>query len=72
MFFAAGRVDNGYARKVFWPNARLFFEIDAGGEVARYEWRDLSTGRVTLVGTRVQTPSRGSIFGRDPASEDRF
>lgn len=52
--FASGLVVGNEPTKLFWPDARLHFVLDSGGEVERFEWREVATGIVTSAGTRVR------------------
>lgn len=52
--FAAGLVEGDEPTKLYWPDARLHFVLDSGGEVERFEWREVVTGIVTSVGTRMR------------------
>lgn len=52
--FAAGRIDGGSVRKVFWPGARMHFVLGERGKVDGFEWREATTARVTSVGRRVR------------------
>jgi CubicO group peptidase (beta-lactamase class C family) len=53
--FAMGRRDAGGApAKLFWPDERAVFVVDSGGEVLRYEYRDVRDATVWGSGVRIQ------------------
>lgn len=52
--FAAGLITREGPTKIYWPEARLYFMLDEGGEVSGYQWRQLDTGEITSTATRVR------------------
>ena len=52
--FAAGLVEDGEPKKIYWPDERVHFVLDEAGEVEGCEWRSVATGEVINEGTRIQ------------------
>ncbi len=56
--FAAGLVEDGEPKKIYWPEERIHFVLDESGAVERYEWRSVATGEVVDVATLRQNEER--------------